>query len=142
MSKLAILIGLTLLLKSVAWSLLVPLWHFPDEQAHFGHVAFIAEGGDLNRHGRYPDMTEEIYTSLGILGTQRDEHGNNKFTYHPEYRLEYGQTTTGPQEEEIKSLPLSTRKNFTITESAYYPHFFYQVSALVYKFFYPADLFV
>ena len=135
-------VWLAVVIKFLAWSLLVPLWHFPDEQAHFGHVVFIAEGGELPRHGRYPDMTEEIYTSLTILGTKRDEKGNNKFTFHPEYRLPYSDNLTGPQEEEIKSLPLSTRKNFVIRESAYYPHFFYQVSALVYKFFYPADLFV
>ncbi|HBU21519.1 TPA: hypothetical protein DEB02_01085, partial [Candidatus Beckwithbacteria bacterium] len=131
-SRVINVVWLAVVIKFLAWSLLVPLWHFPDEQAHFGHVAFIAEGGELTRHGRYPDMTEEIYTSLTILGTKRDEKGNNKFTFHPEYRLPYSDNLTGPQEEEIKSLPLSTRKNFVIRESAYYPHFFYQVSALVY----------
>src|SRR3972149_8479508 len=143
MPKLLIkLIFLTLVLKGLSWALLVPLWHFPDEQAHFGHVAYIAEGGDLTKHGKAKDISEEIYTSLEILGTKRDEHGNNKFTYHPEYRLEYSDNLNGPREEEIKSLPLSSRGNFVITESAYYPHFYYQVSSLIYKFFYQADLFV
>jgi hypothetical protein len=128
-------------LKGIVWSLFVPLWHFPDEQAHFGHVAYLAEGGGLEQ-GRKPDLTEEIYISEEILGTKRDIHGNNRFTYHPEYRIEYGQTQTGIEEERIKTLPLSTRKNFVIRESAYYPHFFYQVSALIYRLFYSANLFV
>jgi len=129
------------LLKSIVWSLLVPLWHFPDEQAHFGHVAYLAEGGTLP-HGKKPDLTEEIYISEEILGTKRDLQGNNRFTYHPEYRLEYSQTLTGPQEKEIKNLPLRTRKNFVIRESAYYPHFFYQISGVIYKLFYSSNLFI
>lgn len=134
-------LGLTIVLSSVLWSFLVPLWHFPDEQAHFGHVAFIAEGNDLTRHGRYPDMNEEIYHSLEILDTKRDEQGNNRFTFHPEYRLSYSQTLVGPEEATIANLPLEARKNLVIQESAYYPHFFYQLSALIYRLVYPADLF-
>src|SRR3972149_9854375 len=133
---------LALIFKALTWSLLVPLWQTPDEQAHFGHVAYLAEGGELVRHGRFPDMSEEIYTSLAILGTKRDELGNNKFTFHPDYRLDYSQTLNGPREAEIKGLPQSTRTNFVIRESAYYPHFYYQASALIYRLIYPADLFV
>ena len=136
------LLFIALFFKSLLWSLLVPLWHTPDEQAHFGHVAFIAEGGDLKRHGKYPDMTEEIYTSLDILGTKRDQQGNNKFTFHPEYRLPYSNTFNGPQEEAIKNLPSETRKNFIIRESAYYPHLYYQISSSVYNLFSSSNLFI
>ncbi len=142
MKRILLWLFLAVLIKSIAWSLLVPLWHTPDEQAHFGHVAFIAEGGDYQRQGLYLDMSEEIYTSLNILGTKRDEQGNNKFTFHPDYRLDYSSNFDGPRENEIKTLPLSARKNFVIKESAYYPHFFYQISALIYKLFYSSDLFV
>ena len=128
--------------QSITWSLLVPLWHTPDEQAHFAHVAFIAEGNDLTRHGRYPDMNEEIYRSLEILGTKRNEFGNNQFTFHPEFRLPYSQTLIGPEEETIINLPSEARKNLSIQESAYYPHLFYQISALIYRLVYPANLFV
>lgn len=142
MKQIMIWLILTILIKSLIWSLLIPLWHTPDEQAHFGHVAFIAEGGDYLHQGRYLDMSEEIYTSLDILGTKRDEQGNNKFTFHPEYRLDYSSNFDGPREKEIKSLPLAARKNFVIKESAYYPHFFYQISSFIYKLFYSSDLFV
>jgi hypothetical protein len=131
-----------LIVKAMAWVFLVPLWHFPDEQAHFGHVAFIAEGGDLKWHGQRPDLTEEIYISEEILGTNRDYQGNNKFTFHPEYRMPFSSTLTGPKEEAIKNIQPETRKNFVIQESAYYPHFFYQASSFIYKLFYQSNLFI
>ncbi len=129
------------IIKSIVWSLIVPLWHFPDEQAHFGHVAYLAEGHPLP-HGKNKDLTEEIYISEGILGTQRDLQGNNKFTYHPEYRLPYSQSLDGPDEDKIKKLSLDTRKNLVFKESAYYPHFYYQVSAKTYHLFYYSNLFI
>ena len=141
-TKFFLILLIAIALKSILWSLLVPLWHTPDEQAHFGHVAFIAEGGELKRHGKYKDMTEEIYTSLDILGTKRDLQGNNKFTFHPEYRLPYSDNLEGPREQEIKNLKLETRQNFAIRESAYYPHFYYQISGKIYKLFYQSNLFI
>jgi len=138
----SVLRWLAVVFNSLFWSFLVPLWHFPDEQAHFAHVAFIAEGNDLDRHGRYSDMNEEIYRSLEILGTKRDEFGNNKFTFHPEYRLPYSQTLIGPEEAMINNLPQESRKNLSIRESAYYPHFYYQISAGIYRLFYQQNLFI
>lgn len=135
------LIFALVLIKSIVWVLLIPLWHSPDEQAHFGHVAYLAEGHPLP-HGKNKDLTEEIYTSEEILGTKRDLQGNNQFTYHPEFRLDYSQNLTGPEELKIKNLPLETRKNLVYKESAYYPHFFYQVSAKIYNVFYQSNLFI
>ncbi len=144
MSKILKLILISSLIKSVVWLLLVPLWHFPDEQAHFGHVAFHVE---TQKYQRYQiqdknDLTEEIAISEKLLGTFRDEHGNNRFTYHPEYNLEYSQILTGIHENEIKSLPSETRGNFPVKESAYYPDLFYKSSGYIYKIFYSSDLFV
>jgi hypothetical protein len=129
------------LIKGIAWVLFVPLWHFPDEQAHFGHVAYLAEGGQLPM-GRANDLNQEIAIAEQRLGTYRNKYGNNDFTYRPEYRLEYTDNYTGKYEEEIKILPLNLRKEYKDPESAYYPHFFYRVSGLVYKLFYNQDLFV
>jgi len=140
-SRLVLLLLIVILVKTIVWSLLVPLWHFPDEQAHFGHIAYFAEGGSLP-FGRQKDLTEEIAISEQILGTFRDEQGNNKFTYHPEYRIDYSDNMIGPQEQEIKNLPLKTRTNFVAKESAYYPRFFYQLSGIIYKLFYQSNIFV
>ena len=131
----------TIIFKILVWSLFVPMWHTPDEQAHFGHVAYLAEGGQLPM-GRQKDLTEEIALSEQLLGTYRNKYGNNQFTYHPEYRLEYTDNLTGKYEAEITNIPLPARHNFTDAESAYYPHFFYRVSGLIYRLFYQQDLFV
>ncbi len=135
------LLLIAVLVKSLVWVLYVPLWHFPDEQAHFGHVAYLAEGGTLPM-GRTNDLTQEIAISEQRLGTYRNKYGNNDFTYRPESRLEYTDSFTGKYEGEIKNLPLSTRKEFKDPESAYYPHFFYRVSVLIYKLLYFQDIFV
>lgn len=132
---------LTVFFISLSWSLFIPLWHFPDEQAHFGHVAYLAEGGQLPM-GRSKDLTEEIAVSEQFLGTYRNKYGNTAFTFHPEYRLEYTDNLTGKFEAQINNQPLSTRKNFTDAESAYYPHFYYRVSGFIYRLFYQQDLFV
>jgi len=129
------------LITGLVWSLLVPLWHFPDEQAHFGHVAYLAEGGTLPM-GRTNDLNQEIAISEQRLGTYRNKYGNNDFTYRPDYRLEYTDNLTGKYEAEITNIPLSSRHNFTDAESAYYPHFFYRVSGLIYKLFYSQDIFI
>lgn len=135
------LILIFIVVKSFSWALFVPMWQTPDEQAHFGHVAYLAEGGQPPM-GRNKDLTEEIALSEQLLGTYRNKYGNNKFTFHPEYRLEYTDNLIGKYEAEITSIPLSARNNFTDAESAYYPHFFYRVSGFIYKLFYFQDLFI
>ena len=129
------------LIKAITWAFFVPLWHFPDEQAHFGHVAYLAEGGTLPM-GRKNDLNQEIAISEQRLGTYRNKYGNNNFTYNPKFNLEYSNSQTGIYENEIKNLPQSTRIDWRDPESAYYPHFFYRVSGLIYKLFYSQDLFV
>jgi hypothetical protein len=142
MKKLLKLLLVLTLLKGITWSLIIPLWHFPDEQAHFGHIAYLAEGGNPKLHGKV-DQNQEIVISEEILGTKRNYQGNNKYTYHPEFRLEYAiDDLNGPQEETIKTINQKERKNFVLRESAYYPHFFYYLSGFVYKVFYQANLFI
>ena len=141
MSKIIKLFFIVIFIKNITWSLFIPLWHFPDEQSHFGHVAYLAEGGQIPM-GRSQDLTEEIAISEQLLGTYRDKYGNNQFTFHPEYRLDYTNAFDGQHEQEIKNLPLSSRSKFTDAESAYYPHFFYRISGLIYKLFYSQNLFI
>ena len=96
------------LFKGLLWSLFIPMWHFPDEQAHFNHVAFNVERPNLINFGKGLDLNQEIAISEQLLGTYRDEQGNNSFTYHPEYNPEYSNSQQGTHEEQIKNL-LTTR---------------------------------
>lgn len=131
---------ITFFVKQLVWSSLVPLWHFPDEQAHFGQIAFLAE------NGRQPfseelDLTEEIRKSEELLGTERDILGINKFTYHPEYRIEYTDSYIGKYEKEIQELAKDqSKRNMVKSESSHYPPFYYQILSYIYRLNYNKDL--
>ncbi len=131
----------TVFLTGLIWLILVPIWHFPDEQAHFGQVAFMAEKG-RNPRGNELDLTEEIYVSEKLLGTARDNLGNNKFTFHPEYKIEYTDSLTGKYEASIASLTKTSAKNtFVYQEAARYPQAYYIPASVIYKLFYQQELF-
>lgn len=133
-----ILLCLVVLLKQVIFSLLVPIWHAPDEQAHFAQVANMAEDVSIKKGNL--DLNLEIYTTEKLLGTLRDHNGNNKFTFHPEYKIEYTEGLVGFYEKEIISLPESSRKIFAAQEAANYPQLYYFISSWFYKLFYHTDI--
>lgn len=125
----------------LVWISVVPLWHFPDEQAHFGQVAFLAERGRMPQDDEN-DLTKEIYTSEILLGTLRDTLGKNRFTHHPEYRIEYSDTMNGLYEASIAALSKeNTRKQFVHRESTRYPPLYYIPASFIYKIFYFSDVF-
>ena len=125
--------------KGVIWSGIVPLWHFPDEQAHFAQLQNLAEGVKLNKEG---STSEEIYFSEKILGTERDERGNNRFTFHPQYNLAYSKGFLGFEELKIKNFSLEARKKMAISEATGYSPLYYLGGAIFYRAVYPASLFV
>lgn len=137
-NSLVILLILVTILKNMVWSGVVPLWHFPDEQSHFGQVQLYVETGKFNQKGN--DLSRDIYLSEILLGTERDWAGKNKFTHHPEYKIEYTNSLIGKYEEEIKNFPLSYRKEFVKDESAGYPPLFYFITSIFYRLVYKSDL--
>ena len=94
-------------LNALSWIILIPIWQYPDEQAHFAQVQDLAELGKVPTG--VPDTSYEIALSEKILGTERDNLGNNKYTYHPEYKPDYSTNLYGPQEEEITSYERKTQ---------------------------------
>lgn len=124
--------------KGIVWSGIVPLWHFPDEQAHFAQLQNIAE----ERFTRFTgaSTSREIYESELLLGTFRDERGNNLFTFHPEYNILYTKSFWGFAEGKINALPLSSRKEQAIAEATGYPLLYYSLGAIPYLLFYKASL--
>lgn len=138
-NRLVTLILVTTLLKGLIWSASIPLWHASDEAAHFAQVEFFAEFDKMPK-GNIKDKSKEIVLSERLLGTERDEKGNNKFTYHPEFRIDYSNNFTGLKEEEINNFPKSYRKDLVKTESTRYPPFFYIIGGYFYRLFYNFDL--
>lgn len=132
------LLALTLA-KGIVTGIIVPLWEFPDEQAHFAQVSHYVEAG-FNLSG--DNLSREIYFSETVLGTLRDERGNNRYTYHPDYRPAYSVSTIGPQEAQINQIPLAWRSEMVKQEAAQYPALFYLLSALGYLAVYPSNLFI
>lgn len=129
------------LLKELVWTSLVPIWHFPDEQSHFGQLAYLAERGE-SPVGDKNDLTEEIRKSEQLLGTERDTLGINKFTYHPEYKIEYTDSYKGKHEDQIVKLAIDkTSRNMVKQESSRYPSFYYALLANIYRKMYSEDLF-
>jgi len=126
--------------NALSWIILIPVWQYPDEQAHFAQVQDIAELGKVPISSL--DTSYEIALSEKILGTQRDGFGNNKYTYHPEYKIDYSETKTGLFEESIINLPISSRTSLVKQESTFNPPIYYLMSSVVYKLFYAGNLFV
>lgn len=135
------LLLLAAFLNALAWIILIPVWQYPDEQAHFAQVQYIAEIGGTPKDNRSFDTSLEVSISEKILGTERDEAGNNKFTYHPEYKLSYQDSLYGLQEVEIASLPKSARSEMVKNEATLNPPLYYFLSAQVYKIFSAGNLF-
>lgn len=132
----------TIFVIGILWIALVPIFHTPDEQSHFGQVAFMVEKRRApNSSDRY-DLTEEIYISEKLLDTARDNFGNNKFTFHPRYRLEYSEGLIGRYESYISDLSKTDAKNTIVhSESTRYPVLYYIPATIIYKFFYNQDIF-
>lgn len=117
------------------------MWHTPDEQAHFSQIANLVERG-RNPRGDELDVSEEIYVSEQLLGTARDKNGNNKFTFHPEYKIEYTDTLIGKYEASISALAYTdAKKKFVYQEATRYPLLYYIPASWIYKIFYNSDIF-
>jgi len=131
-----------ILVDFLLWQLLIPIWHFPDEQAHFGQVAFRADHGRVQRYHEL-STSREIFVSEKLLSTKRDGMGNNRFTYHPEFKIDYSKTYEGPHEARIKSLNnYKDRTTEVLEESTRYPLLYYYFASNVYNLFRDSDIFI
>lgn len=138
--KFILFILIILFIKEIIWTALIPIWHFPDEQAHFAQVAYLAEIG--HQPGVSPnDLTEEIRLSEELLGTERDSGGNNSFTFHPEFKIKYSGNFDGIYENTIKEVSVDLKNRQMVKhEASNYSPLYYFILAVIYKIFYFSDL--
>lgn len=140
-SPLFLILILAIFSNILAWQFVVPIWHFPDEQSHFGQVAFRAEHGRVQAYHEL-STNHEIVISEELLGTKRDSLGNNSFTYHPEFKIDYSENYDGPHEAEIEFLNNSSyRKTEVLEESTRYPLLYYYLASKIYNLLSDGDLF-
>ena len=125
--------------NALSWMILIPVWQYPDEQAHFAQVQDLAELGYVPTGSN--NTSHEIALSENILGTSRDVSGNNKFTYHPEYKIDYSNNLYGLYESTLINLPKSARTTLVKYESTQNPPLYYVWASIFYRAFYKSDLF-
>lgn len=124
-------------LIGLSWAALIPMWQTPDEQAHFAQAQDFAAIGYRPNPGK--STSRDIVLSEQLLQTFRDS-GNNRFTYHSEYRLPYSDSLAGIFEQEIVNIPVSFRTDFVMNEATGYPPLYYWYIAGVNKLFWESDL--
>ena len=121
--------------------MIIPMWHGPDEQAHFAQIQYFAEFKQtFPKISKFNSTSQEVLLSERLLGTERDELGKNKFTHRPEYRLEYTNDSNGKYEAVFKNLPRSSRLTLVKNEATRYPPLFYTISAVFYSAVYPLSI--
>lgn len=138
MNRILMSLCLAVITQSLLWLTLIPVWQYPDEQAHFAQVQNYAESG---RSGTGLNSSAEIYETEKALDTLRDIRGNNAFTYHPEYRLAYSDTNLGIYETYLKTLPLDYRTRYVQTEAPAYPPLYYRFASVFYRLGYSQNIF-
>ena len=133
MKRLVKLLIVAAFFNALSWIILIPVWQYPDEQAHFAQVQDVSEIGKVPPASL--DTSYEIALSEEILGTSRDSFGNNKYTYHPEYKIDYSQNDSGIREKEILQLSKPSRTELVKREATLNPPLYYILGASIYKLF-------
>lgn len=127
------LLILTAFLNCIAWISLIPLWHYPDEQAHFGQIQYMSLYGYKLTPAQEPNTSYEVSISEKILDTQRDGFSNNKFTYHPTYNIKYSDTNYGFFEKYIMDLDSSNQSDLVKYEATSNPPLYYLIGAQIHS---------
>ncbi|MEK9171303.1 MAG: DUF2142 domain-containing protein, partial [Patescibacteria group bacterium] len=126
------------LFAGISWSAMIPLWQTPDEQAHFAQAQDFAALGGRPKTGF--STSADIVLSEKYLGVFRDERGNNKFTYHPEYNIEYTNSVYGLYEKELSAMPIESRSILSVNEATGYPPLYYLYISALNRQFWSLDL--
>ncbi len=127
-------------LITLVLSFVIHPFEVPDENAHYSSLNF------LYNEGRMPKMTDSNNLSLEELETEKIfgivEH-QNKYSYHPEFRMEYSDSTVGIFETEIKSLnSRSNRTTYDTFQAATYPPLYYWLTLPFYRLVAGGDIFL
>ena len=113
-------------------------FEIPDENAHYASLHF------LNNSSRMPNLQDSNNLSREELATETVfgvVEGQNKYSYHPEYRLEYLSGLIGKYEPEIRSYNTSElRQTYLTKQAALYPPLYYWLTLPFYRLVSNADI--
>lgn len=127
-------------IKGLVWTSSIPLWHAPDEAAHFSTIQNYAENIDLTKIPLGHGASRELQISEQFLETERGDDGTTPFTFRPYYKIQYTQGRTGIHEEEIKTISQEFREQPVRHEQAYYPPLYYRIGQAIYNAVYDQDI--
>jgi len=121
MSKLLLIVSTVFV--SLAYVLMIHPFEVPDENAHFSSLTF------LHNEGRMPTLLDKDNLTIEELEAEKIfgiVEGQNKYSYHPEFRMDYVPGVIGKYENLISSLNTSVnRTSYNSYQSATYPPFYY-----------------
>ncbi len=119
-------LGIVSFLITFVVSLTIHPFEIPDENAHYASLNFFSNEGrmptkyDKDNLSLEESRVEEIF---GIVA------GSNKYSYHPEYRIEQIDGIDGKYEAEIKSLNTKDNRNtYQDHRAALYPPLYYALT--------------
>lgn len=134
-----ILIGI--FLNGLCWQLVIPVWGYPDEQAHFAQIQDFVQSGRAYVIPNGNNTSREIALSEKIMLTERDSLGNNYYTYNPQNKIPYIGGTNGLGEQAIKDTTITDRTTYVKKEATVNPPFYYKLAAGFYALTQGKDLF-
>lgn len=128
------LLLLTAFVVTLVVSFSTHIFEVPDENAHYATVHYLYDAGRMPTREDVNTQSIEGYKVEEIMGTLE---GQNKYSFHPEYRIEQVVGLNGKYEEMIRSL--NNPDNTSVYEgkrAAVYPPLYY---ALAQPFYYLAS---
>lgn len=126
------------LLILVSYVMFIHPFEVPDENAHYSSLTF------LYNEGRMPNVKDSNNLSLEELETEKIfgivEH-QNKYSYHPEFRMGYSNSTVGIFENEVKSFNTQlNRTTYDTFQAAIYPPLYYWLTLPFYSLVSKSDI--
>lgn len=120
------------------YSFVIHPFEVPDENAHFSSLTFLSQEGGMPNIKDDNNLTVEELKVERIFGIVEHE---NKYSYHPEYRMEYLPGLVGKYEAEIASLnSVVNRGTYDTFEAATYPPLYYLLTLPFYTLVKHSDI--
>jgi len=114
-------------------------FEIPDEQSHYASVHYLVIEGRMPTMQDPRNLSQEEHLVEQVFGIMSE--GENKYSYHPEFRMEYIDGYIGKFEGEISSYNTAeNRESYTVHQAALYPPLYYWFASLFYRTSHSADI--
>ena len=120
------LLFLTAFVVTLVVSFSTHIFEVPDENAHYATVHYLNDQGRMPTKDDLDTHSLDLYKTEELMGTLE---GENKYSYHPEYRIEQIAGPIGKYETLINSLNTKeSTSTYSGRRAAIYPPLYYQLA--------------